>query len=369
MKIDSFTLERGQSLYEHLVRFNLSESGVHPVTPSELGVGDLGDQLLGYPQTNGSIELRERIAATYEATSAEEVIVTCGTAEANFLAIWSLVEPGDEVVVMTPNYLQIWGLAKSFGARVKPLPLVQTGDRWAPDLAALEQAVTSETWLIAVCNPNNPTGTVMTAAEMDAVVAAADRVGAWLVADEVYRGAEVKGDTTPSFRGRYDRLLATAGLSKAYGLPGLRIGWVAGPAKHVAQLWGYKDYTTIGPAILSDRIARHALVPERRAWLLERTRGILRERLPALLTWVDEHRDFVSVVPPHAAAVAWLECTVPGGTDEMCRRLRDEMSVLIVPGSDFEMSSFIRIGYGCEPDVLQAGLRSISEMLAAVASA
>ena len=155
-------------------------------------------------------------------------------------------------------------------------------------------------------------------------------------------------------------MLATAGLSKAYGLPGLRIGWAAGPAKHVADLWGYKDYTTIGPSILSDRIARHALLPERRAWLLERTRGILRERLPALLAWVDEHRDHVSVVPPRAAAVAWLECSVPGGTDEMCRRLRDEMSVLIVPGSDFDMSSFIRIGYGCEPDVLEAGLRGAS---------
>ena len=129
------------------------------MTLSELGVGDLGDQRLGYPQTNGSIELRERIADTYEATGADEVIVTCGTAEANFLASWSLVEPGDEVVVMTPNYLQIWGLAKSFGARVKPFPLVRKGNRWAPDLAALEEAVTSETRLITVCNPNNPTGT------------------------------------------------------------------------------------------------------------------------------------------------------------------------------------------------------------------
>ncbi len=367
MKIDPFTLERGQSLYEHQVRSNLSESGVHPVTLAELGVGDLGDQLLGYPQTNGSIELRERIADTYEATRADEVIVTCGTAEANFLATWSLVEPGDEVVVMTPNYQQIWGLAKSFGARVKPFPLVRNADRWAPDLAALEDAVTSETRLIAVCNPNNPTGTVLTGAEMDAIVAAADRVGAWLVADEVYRGAEVEGDTTPSFRGRYDRVLATAGLSKAYGLPGRRIGWAAGPANHVADLWGYKDYTTIGPSILSDRIARHALLPERREWLLERTRGILRERLPALLTWVEGHRDLISLVPPRAAAVAWLECAVEMGTDEMCRRLRDEMSVLIVPGSDFDMPSFIRIGYGCEPDVLQAGLRGVSQVLTAVA--
>jgi aspartate/methionine/tyrosine aminotransferase len=129
--------------------------------------------------------------------------------------------------------------------------------RWALDLGSLERTVTRGTRVIMVCNPNNPTGAVLTEDEMDAVVRAARRVRAWIVADEVYRGAEIQGDAaTPSFWGRYEEVVVTSGLSKAFGLPGLRIGWLVAPRKLIAETWKRHDYTTlpIDSARLVDRI-------------------------------------------------------------------------------------------------------------------
>src|SRR5262249_46148108 len=153
--------------------------------------------------------------------------------------------------------------------------LAHTGTRWALDVDALDRLVTPRTKLIAICNPNNPTGARFDAPDLDRIVAVAARCGSWLLADEIYPGAELDGCETPSIWGRYDRAIVTRGLSKAYGLPGLRIGWVVGPPPLVASLWAYHDYTSIAPGALSDALARHALEPAQRSRLLERTRAIL----------------------------------------------------------------------------------------------
>jgi aspartate/methionine/tyrosine aminotransferase len=217
MKLEQFQMERMQSTWENLVRYNLSESGVHPASIGDL-IPDAKEREallnieLGYSQSNGTPELRRAIAAMYSGATEENVIATIGTAEANFLIAWMLTEPGDEVVMMLPNYMQLWGLVRAFGAELKPLPLIEELE-WAPDLDALERAVSPRTKLIAVCNPNNPTGAILTEQEMERVVAAAGRVGAWLLADEVYRGAELQRDLTPSFWGMYDKVIITSGLS------------------------------------------------------------------------------------------------------------------------------------------------------------
>src|SRR6266404_8190811 len=203
MRIRPFELERWQSVWEHQVELNISESGVIPMAAVELAEDprELDKILalpLGYPQTNGSLDLRERIAALYPTATPDNVLVTCGGAEANFLCVWSHVEPGDEVVVMQPNYGQVAGLAESFGAVVKPWWL-REDLRWQADAAELRHLVTPKTKLIAVCNPNNPTGAVMSPDVMQAVVDAAVSAGAWIWADEIYSGAEMDGEPTPTF--------------------------------------------------------------------------------------------------------------------------------------------------------------------------
>jgi hypothetical protein len=367
MKIETFEMERMQSTWENQVKFNLSESGVHPLRLAELVSPDeLREELLGYPQSNGTPELRERVSDLYPGSDPAQVLVTNGTAEANFLSVWSLVEPGDEVVVMLPNYMQIWGLARSLGATARPFPLREEKTRWAPDLEALRRAVGARTKLIAVCNPNNPTGAVLSEDEMRTICKLAGEVGAWLLADEVYQGAELSGETSPTFWGWYDRLLVTSGLSKAYGLPGLRIGWIVGPAEKIAALWSYKDYTTIGQGALSDRLARVALEPARRHQILERTRGIVRRQFPVIEKWARGHGELFDFHAPLAGAIVYLRYSLPVGSTALIERLRDEKSVLIVPGDQFGMDRYLRIGYGAEPQVLAQGLGLFSDLLASV---
>jgi hypothetical protein len=368
MRFETFEMERMQSTWENRVRYNLSESGVKPINLGELvDPSTLKDTALGYPQTNGSIELREVISDLYPGSDAENVVVTNGTAEANFVSVLNLVEPADHVVVMLPNYMQIWGLARSLGANVEPLWLREE-TKWAPDLDELARVVTDKTKLIAICNPNNPTGAVLSEDDMREICKIGGKVGAWILSDEVYQGAEHGEEPSPTLWGWYDRLLVTCGLSKAYGLPGLRIGWVVGPPDKVENLWSYKDYTSIGPGALSDTLARVALEPTRRHQILERTRSIIKKQFPVLEKWVSEQNGLFTMVPPQAAAIAYLRYDLEIGSGELIARAREEKSVLLVPGDQLNMDRYIRVGFGYDVEILEKGLELFSELLETVRS-
>jgi aspartate/methionine/tyrosine aminotransferase len=367
MKIPRFELERWQSVWENRVELNIAESGVLPLSPGELLESETERAALlempqGYPPTLGSEELRGRIAALYPGARPENVLATSGTAEANFLVTWLGVEPGDEVVFMQPNYMQVGLLAAGLGAGVKPLWLREELN-WAPDLEELKRLVTPRTRLIAICNPNNPTGAVLSEAAMAEIVAVAARVGAWLLADEVYRGAEHDGGLTPTFWGRYERVLCTAGLSKAYGLPGLRMGWIVGEPATIERLWSYHDYTAISVSALSDRLAAAALEPVRREKILARTRRLLREHYPIVRDWVAKHPERLTHVAPRAGAIACVG--MPGvSTAEFCEELRDRHSVLLVPGEQFALPGYVRVGFGYEGEKLRAALERVDALLA-----
>jgi aspartate/methionine/tyrosine aminotransferase len=361
-------MEYMMSNWENVVQYNLSESGVHPVALREL-VGDpvLLEQFLStelnYPQANGPLELRENIAALYPGATPENVLVTVGAAEANFITLQTLLDPGDEIVIMLPNYMQIWGLAHNFGLQVKTFHLREEYG-WTPDLDQLREVVSSKTKLIAVCNPNNPTGYILTEAEMDAIVAAAEQVGAWLLADEVYSGAEQYTDTqTPSFWGRYDKVLAMNSLSKAYGLPGLRTGWVVGPAQTVDDIWRWHEYTTLTITMLAGKLATIALAPEKRAQLIRRTRNYIRHGFGILDGWLESHGDLFQHVPPQAAAISFVRYNLDINSTELVDRLKREKSVLIVPGDHFGLDHHLRISFGPPPDYLTAGLERIHELI------
>lgn len=368
MQIRPFELERWQSIWEHKVELNISESGVLPLTTRELVEDEeelrkILETRQGYPQTNGSEELRSRIAELYMGATAANVLVTCGGSEANFISAWALLERGDEVLLMTPNYMQIGGLAPAFGARVRALWLRETL-QWGIDPSDLKSLVTNKTRLIAICNPNNPAGSILDDDAREAIVSAAAKVGAWILADEVYRGAELDGTMTPSFWGTYERVLCTAGLSKAYGLPGLRTGWVAGPAEMIERLWGYHDYTSIAPTVLTDRLASIALEPNRRNWILGRTRTILRRNYPVLKQWLNAHPNQFSHIPPKAGAITWVGLREGGSSQRIAEELRERKSVLLVPGEQLGMNSYLRFGYGGDVEHLRCALARFDEYLA-----
>ncbi len=371
MELEPFLMERMQSQWENRVAHNLSESGVHPMTIEELLGPEEREEVLRqrlvYIQSNGTEELRTAIAALYPGAGPGNVVVTNGSAEANFVAAWRVVEPGDEVVMILPNYMQLWSVIRSFGATVVPVRLREES-AWTPDEGELARAVTPKTKLVVVCNPNNPTGAILPGEARRAIVAAAARHGSWILADEVYRGAEREADETPSFWGSYERLLVTCGLSKAYGLPGLRIGWIVGPTDATGDLWARKDYLTISPGALSDLLARKALRPETRRRVLERTRGILRRNYAVLAEWIGRRRGSFALVAPQAGAIAYLRYAWQLNSTQLVERLRDEHSVLVVPGDHFGMDGYLRIGFGNEPDDLRAGLARIDALLDTLAA-
>ena len=368
-------MERTQCLYENVVEFNLSESGVKPLRLEEiLDQEDSSGFLalpLRYPESDGSEELRDRIAA-FHGASADQVLVTNGGSEANYTTLWGLLERSDGVAVMLPNYLQTWGLARAYAGNVDAFHLVETaGDagrrRWGLDVDSLERAVTSKTRLIVVTNPNNPTGAVLSEAEMDVVVRAARKVRAWLLVDEIYRGAEVGGSMAPSFWGRYEKVIVTSGLSKAFGLPGLRIGWIVAPAKTIARLCRYRDYTTLTPSFLSDRLARIVMEPGRRERILERTRSIIRANLPRVEKWIASHVDTFGYIAPVAGAIAFVKYRLPIGSTALFDKLRIEESVLVTPGAHFGVGKYFRVGFGYDIDKTLEGLSRMDRTLARIA--
>ncbi|MCP4543113.1 MAG: aminotransferase class I/II-fold pyridoxal phosphate-dependent enzyme [Chloroflexi bacterium] len=364
-----FELERMLSRYENTVEYNLSESGACPLTLRKLLKDDdsLIEELLDtefhYPQTNGILELRENIAALYPGATPDNVLVTVGAAEANYISVQTVVAPGDKVTVMLPNYMQVWGTAYNLGAEIKNFHLQENQD-WALDVDELNKAVSNETKLVAVCNPNNPTGHILTEADMDAVVNATARAGAWLLADEVYSGAERLTDVqTPSFWGRYDKVLAVGSLSKAYALPGLRIGWVVAPEKLVDELWARHEYVTIDATMLSNKLAALALSPEVRPRIIQRVRDYVRRGFSTLEEWLNSHGELFSVVPPQAAGVAFVRYDLDINSTALVLRLIQEKSVFIIPGDCFGMDRFVRISFGLPEDYLKTALNRIHELI------
>jgi len=369
MKIETFELERFQSLWENRVRFNLTESGVHPYTIKELlnenEIKDILNKRIGYGQTNGSIPLRDTISKLYSGTQADNILVTNGSAESNFIAMWSLLEPEDEILFMIPNYMQMWGIIRSLGAAIKSFHLKEELN-WKPDFNEIQSLITAQTKMIIICNPNNPTGGVLSHKEMDQIVAVAEANDIWIYADEVYRGAELDGNECASFlnlENSYNKVIVTGGLSKAYALPGLRIGWLAGPADFIEKAWSHHDYTTIAPGILSDFIATVVLQPKIRRKILKRSRTLINNNLKILKEWIDRHPGLFFLVPPKAGAMAFIRYNLDINSTQLAEKLREDKNVLIIPGDFFGMDGYIRLGIGSEKEYFLRGLALIEDEL------
>jgi len=364
-----FFQERVMSKFEQDVDYNLAESGVHPLLLRELLADDsdfintLMDTDLNYAHANGIPELRNNIAALYHGATEDNILVTVGAIEANYLTIRTLLSPEDEIVIMQPNYLQIWGVAKNHNLNIRTFNLKEENG-WAPDLDELKRAITPKTKLIAVCNPNNPTGYILSDDEMGAIISAADSVGAWILADEVYSGAErITSDETKSFFGLYDKVIATGSMSKAYGLPGLRLGWAVGPVPTIDDLWARHEYITLGATMLSNKLAARALSPKVRPRLIQRTRNYIKQGYPVLQDWMNDQGDIFSIIPPAAAAIAFIGYHLDINSSELTERLIKEKSVLIVPGDHFGLDKFLRVSFGLPQDYLTSGLNRIHQLI------
>ena len=364
-----FAVEQYLSETEHGVRFNFSESGVHPMSYAELfslaqiDTEALFATLVDYPQVNGFQSLRQNISAMYSGANPDNVLVTVGATEANTLIAATLLEHGDNVVRFRPTYEQLAGNASNLGYEVRTVDMVESRD-WAIDVDALEAAVDSRTRIIHVVNPNNPTGRVLSKADRDALTRVAEQHGAWIVADEVYAGTERGTDEpTATFWGTGERVIVINSMSKAYGLPGLRLGWLIAPEEWIRRFWRRHEYATISATMISMKLAQCALAPDARAKLTARARDLIRRGFETLVAALNEHSDVFSVVPPEASAMSFVKFDLPVNSDELAARLLAEEDVLVIPGSKFGLERHFRFSSALPDDHLRAGLDRFNDLV------
>jgi aspartate/methionine/tyrosine aminotransferase len=369
MKIKPFGVEIWMNQYETQCAFNLAETCVESLTVAQLldlagKRGVILDELLPLKLTYGAIEgserLRGNIASLYARQKPENVTVTHGAIGANMLVYATLVEPGDRVISVLPTYQQHYSIPESLGADVQ-IHKLREENGFLPDLDEIAHLVTPKTKLIAVTNPNNPTGSVMDRAMMQRLADLAARVGAYVLCDEVYRGVDQAGDElTVSMADLYERGISTGSMSKAFSLAGLRLGWIVGPKDLIHAVSIHRDYNTISVGMLDDHFASIAL--EHRDAILKRNRAIVRGNLAILDTWV-AGEPAISYVKPKGGTVALLKYDFDLPSRDFCVRLLEAEGVMFTPGSALDMEGYVRIGYANNRAVLAEGLPRVSRFL------
>jgi aspartate/methionine/tyrosine aminotransferase len=370
MKIKEFGVEIWMNNYETKCRYNLAETCVESLTVQQLleiagAKGEALAELLPLKLTYGAIEgsdrLRGQIASLYEKQKPDNVLIAHGAIGANALVYETLIEPGDEIVSIVPNYQQHYSIAESYRATVRLLKLREE-DRFLPDLDALRKLVTAKTRLIALSNPNNPTGSLIDAAGLREIAAIAGKSGAYVLCDEVYRGLDEQGSGfTASIADLYERGISTGSMSKTYGLAGLRLGWIVAPKDVIHAVTIHRDYNTISVGMLDDHFA--ALALENREALLKRNQGIARGNRKLFDAWVAAESK-ISYVKPSSGTTALLKPETRMSSREFCIRLLEETGVLFTPGSALDMEGYLRIGYANNPEILRTGLEMFSGFLA-----
>ncbi len=369
MEIREFGVEIWMNAHETGAQFNLAETCVDSITIADLlvltgrndaALAELLPMRMDYGAITGSDRLKDAICALYTGQNRQNVIVAHGTIGANHLVHSALAGPGDVVVSVLPTYQQHHSIPEACGAEVRALWL-RPENGWLPDMAELS-VLAKGAKLIALTNPNNPTGALIGRAGLLEIAAIARREGAFVLCDEVYRGTDQEGSGfTPSIADLYEKGISTCGMSKAFSLAGLRLGWVAAPEEVIRAVSIHRDHTTISVGRLDDHFATLAL--EHADRILARSRRITRENLSILDAWVaGEPR--ISYVRPRSGTTALLRYDLPMTSAELCLALQAETGVMLLPGSALDMEGYLRIGYACATDTLRRGLDLFSGWLA-----
>jgi len=373
MHIKEFGVERWLYLYENDCELNLAETCVESLTVGELLkiagkeeslLAEISSMKLTYGAIDGSERLRRVIASLHEKQGAENVLITHGAIGANALLYETLVEPGDQVISVAPTYQQHHAIPESLGAKVDALRL-REDNAFLPDLDELRAMITPSTRVIVINNPNNPTGSLMERDFLQKIVEIARVCDAWVLCDEVYRGADQQGDGfTASIADTYEKGVSTGSMSKTWSLAGLRLGWIVAPPELLRRVQIHRDYNTISVGMLDDWLASIAL--ENRSAILKRNHAILRTNLALLDDWLAKEPR-LSYVKPKSGTTAWLRIGLDMTSEDFCVSLIQKTGVLLVPGAVLDGEGYVRIGYANNRAVLEASLARISDFLRAAA--
>jgi hypothetical protein len=294
----------------------------------------------------------------------EHILPVNGTYEANWLPLMVLLQPGDEVILEEPAWMQVYTVCEGLGCRIKPWKLHQE-NRWKPDVGELKKLITNHTKLIYINHPNNPTGSTLTTTEMDELCAVARRHGIYILSDEIYRGLEWQDGMSPSVVNHYERGISAASVTKLLGMSGLRLGWLATQDKALYdKMFPVHRYSVQVTNVLGERIAAYALEPARFQALLEEGKAMGRQNLLRLQRWMDGNGVF-SWVPPGGAYSCFPRFDLPMDSWEFCRRLITEepYRVYLVPGVCYGQTydNHIRIGFGVPPETMAEAIPLIEQ--------
>ncbi len=350
MRLPPFRIERWYERFEFTTELMLSSSDCETISVGELLAlePDAGERLLalrlGYTEVPGSEELRSAIAGLYDETGPEAVVALAAAEEGVFAVETALLGPGDHAVVETPCYESALAVARSTGADVSTWER-RYEDGWRHDLDELERLLRPDTRLVYVNTPHNPTGQSMPRDVLERVVELCAERDAVLFCDEVYR--ELEHDPAlrlPAACDLYERAVSLGSVSKTYGLPGLRTGWIAcrGAALRDAVV-AAKLYTTICSSAPSELLAAVAL--RNRAGIVERNRTLVLRNLELADAFVERHAGVVDWVPPDASPIGFPRLRV-GDTRAFCERLALEAGVLLLPGDVYDEPDHVRLGLG-----------------------
>ncbi len=354
MTIAPFELERYFALYEFKLKYLLSPSDCESLSMAELlalaapASLELWQGLrLSYTESQGHPLLRDEVAKLYQHISPENVIIAAPE-EAIFIAMQTLLRPGDQVVAIAPAYQSLHEIARSIGCEVADWKLEPGPDgTWQLDLDQLEASLTGRTRMLVINFPHNPTGYTLSRSAQEAVIRLARRHGVYLFSDEMYRLLEYEPATRlPAVCDLYEKGISLSGLSKSFALPGLRIGWLATQESTLMESWlAFKDYTTICNSAPGEILGIIALQNKER--IIRRNLAFIQDNIARAEEFFGKHKQQFAWFAPKAGSVAFPEWLGDGPVERFCQEVLEQQGVMIVPGSLFGASgNHFRIGLG-----------------------
>ena len=370
MKIEPFLTEQFFAEYEFSAQHLLASSDCETMSIGELiqlsdsTLDELGGLTLGYTESQGDPHLRSLISNMYSNVSSDDVVVLTSPVEGIYLAMQTLLESEDEVIALRPAYDALNNVARHLCHEVLPWNLFPGRNCWELDFDELESLISPQTRIIVVNFPHNPTGYVPSKSDFDRLIGLARKYDLWLFCDEIYRGLEF-GPTIPSAADLYEKAIVLSGLSKTYGLPGLRAGWVIiRNAKLRDELINWKHYTTICPAAPTEFLARKALLVKDK--LAARSKAIIQQNLNLCEAFFNRFQEQFTWRRPQAGSVAFVELNLSqigfDSATSYCHDLAQNHGMVLLPGKCLGFDdNFVRFGLGRSN--FEVALKSFAEVI------
>lgn len=367
MKVKPFYMEEWFKKYRPFAKYNLADSGVRDFTLKQIfelcnkDISILENVKLDYPNSSGSIQLRQTVCKTYKEVNPENVLITTSTSEALFIYLNEILAEGDSVIVEFPAFQSLYEIPKALGCNVKFINL-KAAENYKPNLSDIKKAIDSNTKLIIINNPHNPTGSVIYEEEMTEIIDFAAEKNIHILADEHYRYLPLDGKSTiPSMVDLESNISSTGSITKCFGMIGLRVGWLIAEESFINKCRITKDYLTHVLSPVSDYIA--TIVLENRQRILDLNIHIIRSNLKTLQNLISQHKDVLNWIPPQGGAVALINYRLNIDSNTFCEKLFQQESVFVLPASAFEQNGYFRICLGIESKIFIRAIERLDKYI------